>query len=161
MQVYRHCQGGYWRASKRWCKKLPQDAVSKALIRFASNEAGLCPACVYGGPDGAIEQLKRLEKWFQVYTLADRLCQAESSWKVKIHLCTSTLSWGNNMCGQIYLPSITCIRIGPGSKPNLGCSVAIRLPKIAFPSGYETRNKKPLHKTGFCLGSVGLLSPIH
>lgn len=66
MQVYRHCQAGYWRASKRWCKKLPQDAVSKALIRFASNEAGLGPACVYGGPDGAIEQLKRLERWFQV-----------------------------------------------------------------------------------------------
>ena len=66
VQVYRHCQAGYWRASKRWCKKLPQDAVSKALIRFASNEAGLGPACVYGGPQGAIEQLKRLEKWFQV-----------------------------------------------------------------------------------------------
>lgn len=70
VQVYRHCQGGYWKASKRWCKKLPQDAVNKALIRFASNEAGLCPACVYGGPDGAIEQLKRLEKWFQVIHLS-------------------------------------------------------------------------------------------
>jgi len=64
MQVYRHCQGGYWRASKRWCKQLPLDAVSKALIRFANNEAGLCPACVYGGPTGAIEQLKCLERWF-------------------------------------------------------------------------------------------------
>jgi len=66
MQVYRHCQGGYWRASKRWCKQLPLDAVSKALIRFANNEAGLCPACVYGGPTGAIEQLKCLERWFLV-----------------------------------------------------------------------------------------------
>jgi len=65
-QVYRHCQGGYWRASKRWCKQLPLDAVSKALIRFANNEAGLCPACVYGGPAGAIEQLKCLERWFLV-----------------------------------------------------------------------------------------------
>ena len=66
MQVYRHCQRGYWRASKRWCKQLPQDAVSKALIRFANNEAGLSPAAVYGGPNGAIAQLKCLESWFQV-----------------------------------------------------------------------------------------------
>ncbi len=66
VQVYRHCQGGYWRASKRWCKQLPLDAVSKALIRFANNEAGLCPAHVYGGPTGAIEQLKCLERWFAV-----------------------------------------------------------------------------------------------
>ena len=64
--MYRHCQRGYWRASKRWCKQLPQDAVSKALIRFANNEAGLSPAAVYGGPNGAIAQLKCLESWFQV-----------------------------------------------------------------------------------------------
>ena len=43
MQVYRACQRGYWRASKRWCKQLPQDAVDKALCRFANNESGLCP----------------------------------------------------------------------------------------------------------------------
>ena len=68
-QVYRHCQRGYWRASKRWCKQLPQDTVNKALLRFANNEAGLLPADVYGGAAGAIPQLKQLEAWFQV-----RLC---------------------------------------------------------------------------------------
>lgn len=78
LQVYRHCQDGYWRASKRWCKKLSQDAVSKALVRFASNEAGLGPAFVYGGPEGAIEQLKRLEKWFQVHSLGCVLVQSHS-----------------------------------------------------------------------------------
>lgn len=66
VQVYRHCQNGYWRASKRWCKHLTQDAVSKALVRYADNEAGLCPAAIYGGSKGAIAQLKRLEEWFQV-----------------------------------------------------------------------------------------------
>ena len=69
VQVYRHYQNGYWRASKRWCKQLPQDAVSKALVRFADNEAGLCPAAIYGGSRGAIAQLKRLEEWFQVHAL--------------------------------------------------------------------------------------------
>ena len=92
MQVYRHCQAGYWRASKRWCKKLPQDAVSKALIRFASNEAGLGPACVYGGPDGAIEQLKRLEKWFQVCNLV-----------VSLHIIQGGIYPVN--CSQSCLPS--------------------------------------------------------
>eukprot|EP00891_Asterochloris_glomerata_P004565 jgi/Astpho2/4565/Aster-00147 len=65
MQVYRACQRGYWRASKRWCKQLPQDAVDKALCRFANNESGLCPQDVYGGKGGAIAQLCQLEKWFQ------------------------------------------------------------------------------------------------
>ena len=39
MQVYRHCQGGYWRASKRWCKTLPEALVDKALISYAHNGA--------------------------------------------------------------------------------------------------------------------------
>ena len=34
-------KGGCWRASKRWCKQLLLAADSKALIRFANNEAGL------------------------------------------------------------------------------------------------------------------------
>lgn len=37
MQVWRVCQGGYWRASKRWCKTLPEALVNKALISFTSN----------------------------------------------------------------------------------------------------------------------------
>ena len=65
MLVYRHCQRGYWRASKRWCKQLPLDSVNKALLRFANNDSGLLPSDVYGGPCGAIAQLQRLESWFQ------------------------------------------------------------------------------------------------
>lgn len=65
MQVYRACQRGYWRASKRWCKQLPQDAVNKALIRFANNEAGLRPIDIFGGRSGSIAQLQQLEQWFQ------------------------------------------------------------------------------------------------
>lgn len=65
LQVYRACQRGYWRASKRWCKQLPQDAVNKALIRFANNEAGLRPIDIFGGRTGSIAQLQQLEQWFQ------------------------------------------------------------------------------------------------
>jgi len=70
--VYRQCQRGYWRASKRWCKALPPEGVNKALLRFANNEAGLRPADVYGGARGAIAQLKELEAWFQARARAAR-----------------------------------------------------------------------------------------
>lgn len=66
MQVYRHARGGYWRASKRWCKTLPEVVVDKALMSFAHNEHGLRPADVYGGPSGAVAQLRALEAWFEV-----------------------------------------------------------------------------------------------
>ncbi|BDA44752.1 Inositol polyphosphate multikinase IPK2 [Coccomyxa sp. Obi] len=66
MQVYRACQRGYWRASKRWCKALQPEAVNKALLRFANNEAGLRPVDVYGGPNGAFAQLQQLAAWFQL-----------------------------------------------------------------------------------------------
>ena len=65
VQVYRQCQRGYWRASKRWCKALPPEGVNKALLRFANNEAGLRPVDIYGGARGAIAQLHELEAWFQ------------------------------------------------------------------------------------------------
>ncbi|KFM27677.1 Inositol polyphosphate multikinase beta [Auxenochlorella protothecoides] len=39
MQVWRSCQGGYWRASKRWCKTLPEALVDKALMSFTNNDA--------------------------------------------------------------------------------------------------------------------------
>ncbi|CAL5229779.1 g13168 [Coccomyxa viridis] len=66
MQVYRACQMGYWRASKRWCKQLPSETVNKALAIFANNEAGLRPSDIYAGPSGAIAQLQQLAAWFQV-----------------------------------------------------------------------------------------------
>ncbi len=65
-QVYRACQMGYWRASKRWCKQLPSETVNKALAIFANNEAGLRPSDIYAGPSGAIAQLQQLAAWFQV-----------------------------------------------------------------------------------------------
>ena len=67
MQVYRACQMGYWRASKRWCKQLPSETVNRALAVFANNEAGLRPSDVYAGPSGAIAQLQQLAAWFQVH----------------------------------------------------------------------------------------------
>jgi hypothetical protein len=66
MQVYRHGQGGYWRASKRWCKTLPETLVDKALLSFAHNEHGLKAADVYAAPGGAVEQLRALEAWFEM-----------------------------------------------------------------------------------------------
>ncbi len=66
VQVYRACQMGYWRASKRWCKQLPAETVNKALAIFANNEAGLRPSDIYAGPAGAIAQLQQLAAWFQV-----------------------------------------------------------------------------------------------
>ncbi|KAL4431979.1 hypothetical protein ABPG77_000246 [Micractinium sp. CCAP 211/92] len=66
MQVFRHGAGGYWRASKRWCKTLPAELVDKALHSFAHNDHGLRPSDVYGGPGGAIAQLEALESWFAV-----------------------------------------------------------------------------------------------
>ena len=66
MQVYRHARGGYWRASKRWCKTLPEVLVDKALMSFAHNEHGLRPADVYGGPSGVVAQLRALESWFEM-----------------------------------------------------------------------------------------------
>jgi hypothetical protein len=35
--VWRHAQRGYWRASKSWCKTLPEALVDKALQSFAHN----------------------------------------------------------------------------------------------------------------------------
>jgi 1D-myo-inositol-tetrakisphosphate 5-kinase/inositol-polyphosphate multikinase len=66
MQVYRHGQGGYWRASKRWCKTLPEVLVDKALLSFVHNEHGLKPSDVYGGAGGAVAQLEDLAAWFRL-----------------------------------------------------------------------------------------------
>eukprot|EP00890_Picochlorum_soloecismus_P000422 jgi/Picsp_1/1380/NSC_04859-R1_inositol polyphosphate multikinase alpha len=68
MQVYRHRKRGYWRASKRWCKTLPEPLVDQALESFAHNENGLKPIDVYGGPDGVVKQLELLEEWFELQT---------------------------------------------------------------------------------------------
>ena len=42
LQVFRHGAGGYWRASKRWCKTLPVELVDKALLSFAHNGERSC-----------------------------------------------------------------------------------------------------------------------
>ena len=65
VQVYRNFQRGYWRASKRWCKGLPQEEVRKALLRFPHNESSLRAADVYGGRHGALSQLQQLLQWFK------------------------------------------------------------------------------------------------
>jgi 1D-myo-inositol-tetrakisphosphate 5-kinase/inositol-polyphosphate multikinase len=65
MQVFRHGRGGYWRASKRWCKTLPEVLVDKALASFAHNEHGLRPFDVYFGTLGVFAQLQELESWFE------------------------------------------------------------------------------------------------
>ena len=68
MQVYRHGRGGYWRASKRWCKTLPEPLVDQALTSFVHNENGLRPVDVYGGTNGVVHQLSLLEEWFRLQT---------------------------------------------------------------------------------------------
>lgn len=49
MQVWRSCQGGYWRASKRWCKTLPEALVDKALMSFTNNGEELGSGTVANG----------------------------------------------------------------------------------------------------------------
>lgn len=68
MQVYRHSVGGYWRASKRWCKTLSKSTIDRALESFVHNENGLKPMDVYGGPGGVIHQMSLLEEWFAYQT---------------------------------------------------------------------------------------------
>jgi hypothetical protein len=64
MQVFRHSVGGYWRASKKWCKTITSSTVDCALESFVHNENGLRPADVYGGTKGVLHQLSLLEDWF-------------------------------------------------------------------------------------------------
>ncbi|KDD73423.1 inositol polyphosphate kinase, partial [Helicosporidium sp. ATCC 50920] len=64
MQVWRAGLGGYWRASKRWCKTLGRAQVDSALFSWAQGSgAGLSAADVLGGPEGAVAQLQALERW--------------------------------------------------------------------------------------------------
>lgn len=63
---------------------MPLEEVSRALIRFANNDI-LLPIDVYGGDNGAIAQLKRLEAWFQVTfpifgSLSALLCRCSYAW---------------------------------------------------------------------------------
>ena len=66
MQVYRNSLQGFWRASKQWCKTLTEASVDNALQSFVHNESGLRPIDVYGGPDGVIRQLEKIEEWVQL-----------------------------------------------------------------------------------------------
>lgn len=68
MQVYRHGKGGYWRASKRWCKTLPPPRVGQVLASFTHNENGIRAVDIYGGKSGVLYQLSMLEEWFRVQT---------------------------------------------------------------------------------------------
>eukprot|EP00803_Ostreobium_quekettii_P007438 evm.model.scf_2245.3 EVM.evm.TU.scf_2245.3 scf_2245:14533-15775(+) len=63
-RVYKHGDAQFYRASKTWCKTMPLSQVSDALLCFADNEAGLDASNVFGGPFGAIAQLRELEAWF-------------------------------------------------------------------------------------------------
>lgn len=68
MQVFRHRIGGYWRASKNWCKTITESTIDCALESFVHNENGLTPMDVFGGTDGVIHQLSLLEDWFALQT---------------------------------------------------------------------------------------------
>lgn len=68
MQVFRHRIGGYWRASKTWCKTITEDTIDCALESFVHNQNGLTPMDVFGGAEGVIHQLSLLEDWFSLQT---------------------------------------------------------------------------------------------
>lgn len=68
MQVFRHRIGGYWRASKKWCKTITESTVDCALESFVHNQNGLTPSDVFGGAEGVIHQLSLLEDWFSLQT---------------------------------------------------------------------------------------------
>jgi hypothetical protein len=68
MQVFRHKIGGYWRASKKWCKTITENTIDRALESFVHNQNGLTPIDIFGGPEGVIHQLSLLEDWFSFQT---------------------------------------------------------------------------------------------
>lgn len=68
MQVFRHRLGGYWRASKKWCKTITEDTIDRAFESFVHNQNGLTPIDIFGGPEGVIHQLSLLEEWFSFQT---------------------------------------------------------------------------------------------
>ena len=69
MQVFEGVCGCYFKASKNWCKSnLTPPLVAGLLGRFPQNGTGLCAADVYGGPRGALAQLRALEAWFESQT---------------------------------------------------------------------------------------------
>jgi len=68
MQVFRHRIGGYWRASKKWCKTITEETIDCALESFVHNQNGLTPYDVFGGAQGVIHQLSLLEDWFSLQT---------------------------------------------------------------------------------------------
>lgn len=65
--MYREGEGGYWRASKAWCKGLQPADMDGALRSFVdTGDALRTTQEVYGGASGALAQLQRLVAWFQV-----------------------------------------------------------------------------------------------
>ena len=132
-QVYRACQMGYWRASKRWCKQLPSETVNKALAIFANNEAGLRPSDIYAGPSGAIAQLQQLAAWFQVGS--DCLCQP-------CHQASSA-----SFLDPSGHPKRKVIGVSAYTQPLLCCEHECR---CQMPKGHEPLLGWPLT----CLGSV-------
>ena len=69
-QVYREGQGGYWRASKAWCRGLQPADIDAALRSFVDSGAASRAEDVYGGASGALVQLRRLAAWFEVLVVA-------------------------------------------------------------------------------------------
>ena len=69
MQVFEGACDCYYKASKNWCKSnVTLPVVAGLLGRFPQNGTGLYAVNVYGGPRGALAQLRELEEWFESQT---------------------------------------------------------------------------------------------
>ena len=69
MQVFEDACECYYKATKNWCKSnMTPPVVASLLGRFPQNGTGLCAVDVYGGPRGALAQLRELEEWFESQT---------------------------------------------------------------------------------------------
>lgn len=64
IQAYQVSTGEYIKPDRPFLRGLNADTISEGFTMFASTGV-LTPADVYGGPNGAIAQLKSLEEWFE------------------------------------------------------------------------------------------------
>lgn len=64
MQTYNAESGGYWRATKEWCKELNVSSVKSCLGQFFSHpSASLNAKSICSGPAGLLRRVEDLEKW--------------------------------------------------------------------------------------------------
>ncbi|PNW75907.1 hypothetical protein CHLRE_12g555450v5 [Chlamydomonas reinhardtii] len=63
-KVWQQAKAEYFFADRHYGKKLTDGTMAAALATFANNGA-IGPDAVYGGPNGAVAQIRALQSWFE------------------------------------------------------------------------------------------------